>query len=834
MQCPKCDTNNPADSKYCKECATSLTGDGVVQPSITKTIETPKEELTTGSTFAGRYQIIEELGSGGMGKVYKAVDTRINEKIALKLIKPEISSDKKTLERFGNELKLARKIAHKNVGKMFDINEEQGTHYITMEYVSGQDLKGLIRQSGQLAIGTSLSITKQICEGLLEAHKVGVIHRDLKPNNIMIDRDGQIRILDFGIARSLKEKGITGAGVMIGTPEYMSPEQAEAKEVDQRSDLYSLGVILYEMVTGKVPFAGDTALSIAMKHKGESPQDPKEHNPQMPADLNTLILKCLEKDKNNRYQGAEELYSELENIEKAIPTSDRAIPKRKPLTSKEITLTFKAKRLLIPAFAVAISMVGLILWHPWSRTDTPQGQLTRPSVAVLPFEDLSPQKDQEYFCDGLVEELINRLANIENLRIPARASAFSFKNKAIDMQEIGDKLNVEMVLNGSVRKSGATLRITAELVKVSDGYPVWSKIYESTVADTFALQDEISLAIVDNLKINLLGEEKTKFEKRYTQNLEAYDLYLRGRFFWWKRNEEGLKKALEYFSQAIESDPDYALAYLGLADTYTMLDVYNIESSPELGMIRSAVQKAIEIDDKLAEAHTSLGNIKMYYDWDWDGAMEEFRIAIELNPNYLWAHLQYVDCLIWTGQFDRAFEEIVPGYELDPLNIVVNSQMAYAYYYTRRYREAEETSKKVIMMDPNFNGAYDSLGRAYMQQSRYDEAQAEFQREIENTKGYLSNSNYYYCVVLAKRGMKDEAEKRLEELITSSEEMYLSPTRIAWTYVALNQKEKAFEWLARALKEHDISLRTLKIDPLFDSLQSDSRFTELPKKIGLD
>ena len=331
MKCPKCHSDNPDTLKFCGECGTQITPIEEAQPLVTKTIETPRAELTTGSTFAGRYQIIEELGKGGMGKVYKAVDTRINEKIALKLIKAEISSDNKTLERFGNELKLARKIVHKNVGRMYDINEEEGTHYITMEYVSGQDLKGLIRQSGQLAIGTTISVAKQICEGLAEAHKVGVVHRDLKPNNIMIDREGEVRIMDFGIARSLKEKSITGAGVMIGTPEYMSPEQVEGKEVDQRSDIYSLGIILYEMVTGRVPFEGETPFTIGMKHKGETPKNPKVLNAQIPEDLSNMIMRCLEKDKEQRYQSSGEVQEELGDIERGIPITEKDIPKKKPL-----------------------------------------------------------------------------------------------------------------------------------------------------------------------------------------------------------------------------------------------------------------------------------------------------------------------------------------------------------------------------------------------------------------------------------------------------------------------------------------------------------------------
>jgi len=339
--CPKCQHDNPSDSKYCKECATPLPSSENIE--VTATIETPKEELTTGAIFAGRYQIIEELGKGGMGRVYKANDTDIKEKVAIKLIKPEISTDKKTIERFQNELKFARKIRHKNVCQMYDLNREEGTYYITMEYVEGENLKNMIRMSGQLGIGTAISVGKQVCEGLAEAHKLGVIHRDLKPSNIMIDREGSVRIMDFGIARSLKEKGITGAGVMIGTHEYMSLEQVEGKETDQSSDIYSLGVILYEMVTGRVPFEGDTPFSIGVKQKSEIPRPPKEINEQIPEDLNQMILNCMEKDKEKRYQNVGELKSDLVRLEQGLPTTDRVIPKKKPQTSEEITVTFKKR-----------------------------------------------------------------------------------------------------------------------------------------------------------------------------------------------------------------------------------------------------------------------------------------------------------------------------------------------------------------------------------------------------------------------------------------------------------------------------------------------------------
>jgi len=418
MKCPECNFDNPEETKFCGECAAPLHPSEEISAHVTETLETPKEELTTGSTFARRYQIIEELGKGGMGKVYKAQDTDLKEKVAIKLLKPEIAGDKKTIERFRNELKFARKIRHKNVCQMYDLNKEEGAHYITMEYVAGEDLKSMIRMMGQLSSGKTIFIAKQVCEGLIEAHRLGVVHRDLKPQNIMIDKDGNTRIMDFGIARSLKTKGITAAGVMIGTPEYMSPEQVEGKEVDQRSDIYSLGVILYEMVTGRVPFEGDTPFTIGMKHKGEEPKDPKEFNTQLPEDLNLVILRCLEKDKEKRYQSAGEVRAELTRIEKGIPTTEIEIPKRKPITSREITVTFGLKKLFIPAIVViALLIAAVIIWKLIPQKEAVLAPKIENSIAVISFENQTGDKAFDYLQKAIPNLLITSLEQTGNLYV---------------------------------------------------------------------------------------------------------------------------------------------------------------------------------------------------------------------------------------------------------------------------------------------------------------------------------------------------------------------------------------------------------------------------------
>jgi serine/threonine protein kinase/tetratricopeptide (TPR) repeat protein len=659
------------------------------------------EELTTGTTFAGRYQIIDELGKGGMGKVYRVLDKKLNEEVALKLIKPEISSDKKTVERFSNELKISRKIVHKNIARMYDLNEEKGTRFITMEYVSGQDLRGLIRQSGQLAVGTTINIAKQVCEGLIEAHKLGVVHRDLKPGNIMIDKEGNVRIMDFGIASSLSTQGITGAGVMIGTPEYMSPEQVEAKEIDQRSDIYSLGIMLYEMVTGRVPFEGDTPLSIGMKHKGEVPKNPRELNTQIPNDLSRVILRCLEKDKNKRFQSAEEVRSDLTNIEKGIPTTERLTPKRKPITSKEITVTFGLRRLLTPVLLViAFVVTGLIIWSPWKQKESPAIPAGKTSIGVLPFVDLSPQKDQEYFCDGMAESIMNALTSINDLRVAARTSAFSFKGKGQDIREIGEKLNVNTVLEGSVRKAGEKLRISVQLISIADGFQLWSKQYDRKIDDVFAIQEEIAQNVVQALNVELSEEEKHMLGRTTTGDVKAYEFYIRGRKYFQQGHRSSMKYAIEMFSQAIKKDPEYALAYAGLAVSYSQLFMYYDRNKENLDQALAASKKALELDPDLAEAHVSRGMV-VSQNLDYEEAEKEFETAIRLNPKLFDAYYEYGRTLRVQGKHKQAARLFGQASQVRPEDYQAITFLISAYEDLGLEREALKTNLRALEIFKN-------------------------------------------------------------------------------------------------------------------------------------
>jgi serine/threonine-protein kinase len=731
-----------------------------------------------------------------MGKVYKVYDREINEKIALKLLRPEIAGSEKVIERFRDELKLARQISHRNVCRMFDLNRSEGIYYITMEYVPGEDLKSMLKMMGPMSSGKSILITKQVCKGLAEAHRRGIVHLDLKPQNIMIDKEGIVRIMDFGIARSLGVKDKTEQGVLIGTLAYMSPEQVEGKEVDHRSDIYSLGVILYEMLTGDLPFEGETPDRIARRQRSLAPPDPRELNPLIPEDLSRLVQRCLERDRFKRHQDVDEVLQELREIQKVVPTTDGVVPGAKR-DSEEI------------------------------RADRPKN-----SIAVLPFTDLSPEKDQEYFCDGMTEELISVLAKVDELKVASRTSAFQFKGERQDIRQIGDKLKVGNVLEGSIRKAGNRVRITAQLINVQDGYEIWSEKFDRDVEDIFAIQEEISLAIVDSLKVNILKEEREALVKRSTQNAEAYKLYLKGRYFWNRRYEGGLQKSIEFFNQAIEKDPRYALAYAGIADSYSLLAHYGFlpprEASPKA---KAAAEKAIEIDNHLAEGHASLGRIKLHYDWDWSAAEKELKRALELNPRYATGLEWYALYLMIMGRFDEAIAEAKKALELDSLSLIINAVLGGVYYFAGMLPESIEQFRRTIEIDPQFSVTYLFQAGALEAMGREKEAVDSLKKLVMLT-GKSPFALGYYGGALALAGQKDQALKILDDLEQLSRKRFVSPLYIAMVYIGFDDKDKAFEYLEKAYEERESFMAFIHTWPQFQGLRSDPRYEALVKKMG--
>jgi len=819
MKCPKCQTENPETQRFCGDCGTQLPVSEDI-PALTKTIETYREELTRGTLFAGRYEIIEELGKGGMGRVYRVEDKKLDQEVALKLIKPEIAKDKKTIERFRNELKLARNIRHKNICGMFDLGESEGAHFITMEYVRGEDLRSLIRRIGQLPIGKSMSIAKQICEGLSEAHGLGVVHRDLKSNNIMIDNEGNVRIMDFGIARSLEAKGITGAGVMIGTPEYMSPEQVEGKETDGRSDIYSLGIILYEMVTGRVPFEGDTPFTIGMKHKGEMPQNPKEFNTQIPDDLNRLILRCLEKEKEKRQQSVKEVCSELTNIEKDVPTTERIVPKRRPLTSREITVQVRLKTLFLPALiGIAVVIIGIVIWQLFPKKEAMLAPKIENSIAIIRFENLTGDESYDNFRRTIPNLLITNLENAglfyvvswERLHDLAK-QAGKGDSEFID-SEVGFELcrreGVEALVTGDLNKAGDVFAINLRILDVETKKHIKTANSRGQGIESIYNQiDQLSRDIAEGIGVaeQRIERAELKIASVTTESLAAYEAYLKGRE---EYNRYLYLEANSSLKKAVQLDPSFAMAYLYLSFTYIGL------ANPEARI--DAITKAMELAERATEKE------RLFIEAAYASAVEDdlekrFSLLQELPKKYpkekevyRWLAGYYGSL----GDTKKQLEMFKKALELDPNFGLVHNNIAFVYRYMGNFEKSIEHHEKYVSIDPNNANAYDSLADGYFWLGRVDEAFVNFTKALGIKPDFhfsMRNISYIY----AFREDYDEAIKRIDTFISA----HTTPNQQVRGY---NWKGFYCAWLGRFDESIDHLKQAQKYAESYGS--SESKFT---------
>jgi serine/threonine protein kinase/tetratricopeptide (TPR) repeat protein len=761
-------------------------------PCLVKAVSL-REPPMIGKTIS-HYKILEKLGEGGMGVVYKAEDTKLDRYVALKFLSPRSLGTEEEMARFAREAKAAAALNHPNICTIHEIDDSDGQTFIAMEYVKGADLKTKIG-AGPVELGDALGIAIQVSEGLAAAHKAKIVHRDIKPANIVVTPEGRAKIMDFGLARVAGAARLTRTGATVGTVAYASPEQARGGDIDHRTDIWSLGVVLYEMATGERPFRGDSDAAVIYSILNDEPESPSAARRGIPTSLDGLIERALAKDAAVRYQSADDFAADLIDLRGASESSIR--------TRQMDSITTEA------------------------------------SIAVLPFADMSPDGDQEYFCDGMAEELINALANVEGLQVTSRTSAFQFKGPGHDIDEIGRKLKVQTVLEGSVRKAGTRLRITAQLVNVADGYHVWSERFDRHMEDIFAVQDEISLAIVDKLKVRLLGEEGARLVKRHTENLEAYNLYLRGRWLWNKRTEHGIRRAIEHFERAIEVAPDYAPAYAGVADAYNDLMNYSL-SPPDDAYPKAeeAALRALELDGTLAEAHAALGFIKSEHRWDWEGAENEFKRAIELNPNYAAAYHGYAALMSYQGRFDGAVEAINRAIELDPLSLVTHRHMVSVLETAGQLDEALEAAKRAADLDPDYVFLHLLTGIVYIDKSMFDEALAEFELEerVEERAygGRHPLVDAWTGVAYARSGRTNDAERILEDLKSRCREPQVHMLNIAQLCFLLDRRDEGFEWLERSYENHDGWLRYVVRLRRPYLAGDDPRLTDLLRRMGLE
>ncbi len=808
-----------------------------------------------------------------MGDVYLAQDTKLDRKVALKILPAEVASNRDRMERFIREAKSAAALNHPNIAHIYEIGEADGLNFIAMEFIEGVTLREKIHRE-RTELRKLLRYLQHVAEGLAKAHAAGIVHRDLKPDNIMITREGHAKILDFGLAKLLEQRPTSTSaegssevatavmpqhstpGTVMGTIGYMSPEQAQGKtnEIDQRSDIFSFGCILFEAVTGQKPFEGESVIKSLHMVVYEPAPSLADLNPSAPLELQRIVRRCLAKDPEERYQTIKDVAIELKELRREMadgaegdvtvpitprstvsgsqigsPTVSNAAPSS--ASSAEYIISEIRQHKLAAAIAglvLIIGGVGLGLYLHARNTE-----VAIESIAVLPFVNQNHDADSEYLSDGVTESIINSLTQLPNLKVIARSSVFHYKGKESDPLTVGKELGVRAVLTGRITQRGDNITISTELTDVRDNKQLWGDQYERKASDLMSLQRDIAGQIANNLRLKISGEEHNRMMKHYTENPEAYQAYLKGRYYWNKRTEAGLKKGIEYFQQAVDLDPSYALAYTGLADSYGLLPFSSATPPREVAQkAMAAAARAIELDPNLAEAHASLADNMELYDWDFAGAEREFKRAIELNPNYATAHHWYANLLDYSGRKEEAKREILRAQQLDPLSLIISHTVGGVLLDAREYDQAIEQYKKTLEIDPNFPLTHEYLALAYGGKGRYEEAVAELNRAIAlagRRSVYVANLGYIHAL----SGKTAEANKMLEELMGRANAEYVSPYDIASVYAGLGEREKAFAWLEKAVQERDLAIISLKVDLYWDSLRADPHFADLLRRVGL-